>query len=403
MEWMTGLPRRALRLAPPLLLVIVVAIAPPLAGRVAGDEDRPPEPAPAEAAPREQPLFTLAHLTDPHCMTTKVNRVKRPEGELRYILGLKVDHWKDLVNSFDVLAGTVSYLNDVVKPDLVVVTGDLTDRGRPLKDMEKVKTVLEKLECPYHPVMGDHDLGKSVAAFEEDRNDNFYVKVFGKRCYSFDAKGWHFSVVGIYPDDEELAWLTKDLDANATKPTVFCTHRLVVCPEIIRRAAKRHVELLMVRAEEVKKILAARPSVVLVLSGHCHLHMQLNEPGMETAFLSTEALGEIPHEFRLIRFFADRAEMEFHRGETAEKIGEGVWTKRSASTSEFLKAPLAALAKANLEKAKALLTEAKKLEGAGNRKEAMQTYRRLAKTFPGTEPAAAAVRRLAELMKRSGD
>jgi len=381
------------------LPLLLLAIALPFAGGVAGDE----EPSP-EKAPPEKPLFTLAHLTDLHCVTTKVGRGKRPEVRLRYIAGVKVGHWKDLVNSFDVLAGTVDFLNEEIKPDLVVVTGDLTDRGRPLEDMKKVKSVLDGLDCPCHPVMGDHDLGKSVAAFEKDRNDNFYVKVFGRRCYSFDFKGWHFAAVGIYPDEKEIRWLEKDLDANATKPTVLCTHRLISCPEFIRRAAKRSpgVELVMPRAEEMKKIIAARPSVVLVLSGHCHVHLQLREPTMETAFLSAEALGEIPHEFRLIRFFADRAEMEFCRGGTAAEIGEGAWTRRPTLGADLLTRPLAALAKANLEKAEILYEEARKLERRGMRRKAMEAYRKLIRIFPGTAPADSAVPRLADLMKRSG-
>ncbi|MEN8151921.1 MAG: metallophosphoesterase [Planctomycetota bacterium] len=389
---------RSARGRPLLLLGIVIAITMSLAGGATGEGGPPPA-----KAPPEKPLFTLAHLSDLHCVTTKANRGKRPERKLRYVFGAKVEHWKDLVNSFDVLAGTVDYLNEEIKPDLVVITGDLTDRGRPLSDMKRVKSVLDGLECPYHPVMGDHDLGKSVAAFEKDRNDNSWVKVFGRRCTSFDIKGWHFSVVGIYPGDEEIRWLEKDLDANATKPTVICTHRLVYCPDIIRRSAKRsvNVELLMPRAEEVMKIIAARPSVVLVLSGHCHVNLQLRAPGMETAFLTTEALGEIPHEFRIIRFFADRAEMEFRVGGTIEKIRKGLWTKKENIGADLLTRPLTALAKANLEKAEALLESARKLEKAGKRRQAMDACRRLIRTFPGTEPAAAAAKRLARLLSGS--
>lgn len=333
-----------------LVLLVLCAsllfVALPLARDVAGGDEPP-----TEKAPVEKPLFTLAHLSDTHCTVTKANRSKRFSGDPRYLLGVKLEHWKDLVHSFQVLAGTVDFLNEEVQPDLVVVTGDLTDRGRPLSDMRQVKSILDGLDCPYYPVMGDHDLGKSVAAFEKDRDENSYVQVFGKRCYSFDHEGWHFSIVGIYPDDAELEWLEKDLDANATRPTVFCTHRLVICPEFVRRAAKRShgVELLMPRAEDVKALIAAHPSVVLVLSGHIHVNLELVDPGLQALCLSTDALGEVPHEFRILRFYADRAETEFCRGGTAEGIEKGQWTRRRGRLPSLLKKSLAALREATRE------------------------------------------------------
>ena len=57
------------RLILPLLLVVALTVAPPFTGGVVGGEEPP-----TEKASGEKPLFTLAHLSDAHCVTATASR-----------------------------------------------------------------------------------------------------------------------------------------------------------------------------------------------------------------------------------------------------------------------------------------------------------------------------------------
>jgi len=148
--------------------------------------------------------------------------------------------------------------------------------------------------------------------------------------------------MSIYPNDEDIAWLKSDLAAAAGRPTVFCTHRLVVCPPLLRAACKRKfgVELLMPRAGQVRTILEERPSFVLALSGHCHTHLAMQDRPDGPAYLSTDALSEPPHEFRLVEVYRDQVDVFICSGRSAQNIAAGKWSVRRAAAAGFLKARL---------------------------------------------------------------
>ena len=285
---------------------------------------------------KEKPLFTFVHMTDTHCITTKTNPIKSPEGKPKCILGIKIEHWKDLVNSFEIFEDTVKYLNKEIKPDFVIHTGDITDKGG-LDDLKKSKKILDKLKCPYYACQGDHELKKTK---DKGKKKEIYVyeKVFKKRYRSFNKKGWHFIMMGIYPTDKELKWLEKDLTKYKKKKVVFFTHRLVVADPITIFAFKQvKIPCLMPKAEKVEKLLKKHGNVIMVLSGHVHTNLFITKKDTNTVFMATDAIGERPHEFKVFKVYEERIEITLFTGYTAKKIKNSEWTTEDFKTLKLAK------------------------------------------------------------------
>lgn len=201
--------------------------------------------------------FRFVHLSDPHCARVAVN--PRPHSFLD-------PHRMDLVHSFKILEAAVRQINADVRPDFAIITGDLVDRGRDLKSLRRVKAILDKLACPYYPVIGDHDRRET------------WRTVFGaaRLNYTFTHGGWRFIAVDSSLgrlDGQTLAWLRGRLATDAKTPTALLIHRPLVVPAVYREAVKRFygVRLLLENAAEALALLRKHPNVRAVFAGHCHV------------------------------------------------------------------------------------------------------------------------------------
>jgi len=276
---------------------------------------------------KTSPLFTFVHITDTHCLQTDKRAEDPPARAFFHIGGYKI-HWKDSVNSFPILESTVKYINQKIKPDFLIHTGDLSEGGR-LSDLKKAKELLDKLDCPYYAVMGDHDVG-GCSYLEFDRFNCNYVKVFGKRCRSFNWKDWHIIILGVYPDREELDWLKEELTRNSERPVILATHRLIVADRFTCWLGKKYsgCSMVMPKAKEVLDTLKSYKNVKMVLSGHCHSNFRWNKHGI--AFISTSALLEVPHQFKLFRVYRNRIEISLFSARRAKDVFDKNWVSRSA-------------------------------------------------------------------------
>jgi len=301
-----------------LIIILVLCTGP------AYNRDNAPCPVPP-------PLFTFVQISDTHCTNTGKNPENPPAQACFAERGYKL-HWKDIVHSFSILENTVCYINEELKPDFLIHTGDLTENGN-LNDLTGTKSLLDKLHCPYYALMGDHDMG-GYSYSTLNRTDCNYVRIFGERCRSFDTKGWHIIILSVYPDDAEINWLREDLLKNRDKPVILATHRLVVADNITLSLAKKHlgVELLMPKAGEVEELLKNAHNVKLVLSGHCHSNFSWKKYGI--VFLSISALAEVPHQFKIFRVYPDRITETLYSTRNAQAVSEKQWT---AAETEILK------------------------------------------------------------------
>jgi len=186
---------------------------------------------------------------------------------------MKIAHISDLHYSkswmflHDMLDRCIAMVNEE-NPDVVIVTGDVTDYG--LRDeFEGVRKELDRIESPYLIVPGNHD----------SRHEGYrkFEELFGKRFFTKDIGDYRF--IGLdssEPDIDEghigraqLEWLRQQLSPRSI---VFLHHHLVPIPYTGR---ERNV---LADAGEVLKILDLH-DVPLVLSGHKHVPWVWNVNG----------------------------------------------------------------------------------------------------------------------------
>ncbi|MEA3366528.1 MAG: metallophosphoesterase [Planctomycetota bacterium] len=238
------------------------------------------------AAANREPTsdLVLVHLTDLHCAT----RTQNPEAKILFD-----PHVKDLVHSFQWLQAAVRDINRNVRPDTVVVTGDLVDKGRDVDDLRKVRRILDGLSCPYYPVPGDHDSRK---AFRD---------VFDRPpSYAFTCGPWRFIALDASSgavSRESLTLLREELGDLAEPRAAVLVHRPLVMGPVEIAAARLFygVRLRARNADRVLEMLDGHPRVRLVLAGHCHHNTECQRG--DAVHLTTGCLIEPGHAYRVLR------------------------------------------------------------------------------------------------------
>lgn len=192
------------------------------------------------------------------------------------------------------------------EPDFVMMGGDMVfdglynEKQDYLSWIRTFKKLSDELDMPWYPSMGNHDpygwsnrrkspvddpdLGKALIQSELNWPSTYY---------SFDHKGWHFTVLDcISPiekedgpayvpmiDAKQLAWLAKDLGSAADKPKIVIVHIALFYlgnqadgnKEATAVSPNMHIQ----NNKAVREVLE-RHGVKLVLQGHCH-HLEFME------------------------------------------------------------------------------------------------------------------------------
>jgi len=104
----------------------------------------------------------------------------------------------------------------------VIDTGDLTSSSKE-DEFNSVKKRFEQLKIPYYTTVGNNDI-------YGDKERNLYKKYFGQTYYSFDYEYAHFIVLDnadrkVGFDENQLEWLSNDLQKNEQKFTLIFYHR----------------------------------------------------------------------------------------------------------------------------------------------------------------------------------
>ena len=231
--------------------------------------------------PREGKPFRIAHLTDMH-----------------------------ITEKYDAQAGFAAALKSLEKidppPQFVITGGDhimdalVTTRERAIEQWDMYeKIVRDATKLKRYPVIGNHD----VWGWSAKEQDYSAEKDFGKpiavdrlglkdRYYAFDAGGWHFVMLdniqprdrGYYGgfDDDQQAWLEKDLAKNMTGerlPVCIVTHipLCAISPFYFAKGGENGENfyrttdnLLHHDAKALLRQLAAN-NVKLCIAGHTHM------------------------------------------------------------------------------------------------------------------------------------
>jgi Icc protein len=166
------------------------------------------------------------------------------------------------------------------RPDLVIISGDLTEHGRP-QDYAALRALLAPLPMPVYAVPGNHDRRDAMrAAF----SSNSYLPVYGPLNFTVDAfpvrivgldslvEGEGYG--GLLP--ETLDFLDAALAAMPDTPTLVMVHHPPVPCGIAHMDAIRLVE----GVPELSRILSAHRQVQRLVTGHVHRPVLLNFAGI---------------------------------------------------------------------------------------------------------------------------
>lgn len=159
------------------------------------------------------------------------------------------------------------------RPDVILLTGDLVDLGRP-EEYAHLKSILAPLKAPIYAIPGNHDERDAMrAAFREEG----YLPASGFLNYAVDK--WPLRLIGldtVIPmqgggelDAERLAWLDAALAQKPSAPTVVMMHH----PPFL--TAIRHMDRIGLKGRDgFAAIMAKHSQVQAILCGHLHRTIQ---------------------------------------------------------------------------------------------------------------------------------
>ncbi|NTX49637.1 phosphodiesterase [Burkholderia cepacia] len=200
-------------------------------------------------------MTVIAQLSDIHV---------RPHGVL----------YQDAVDSNVMFSAAVDSLNRIrPEPDLIVISGDLTDEGTE-DEYQKLRELLVELRRPFVVLPGNHDdRGNLRAAF----SDHAWLPNEGALSFALDVGELRLvaldtSVPGLHHgelDAETLAWLDSELTEHRSRTVVIVMHH----PPFMTGIPYLDVYGLR-NADAFARVLARHSNVDRILAGHVHRSMQ---------------------------------------------------------------------------------------------------------------------------------
>jgi 3',5'-cyclic-AMP phosphodiesterase len=178
------------------------------------------------------------------------------------------------------------------RPDCVVITGDLVDRGE-AAEYQLAAALLGRLDIPVHAVPGNHDhaprmlqalagAGHVQAAEEEPDRCYYRVDYPGLRllCCDSSVPGRHDGELG----GVQLAWLDRELGRDPDVPAVLAMHHHPVPSGIAFMDG-----IMLSDADDLAEVLLGHPPLTRILTGHLHRSMAATfAGGLVTSAPSTD-------------------------------------------------------------------------------------------------------------------
>lgn len=165
------------------------------------------------------------------------------------------------------------------KPDAVVITGDLTDFGRPA-EYAHLRNLLSHLSLPIYLLPGNHDDRDHLRAAFPDHAYlghsgfvQFSVSVGGLQLIALDTVIPRAHEGGLCK--ERLAWLANELEAQSERPVVIAMHH----PPFKTLIGHMDEVGLMTGVEALEAIVVRHPNVERVICGHLHRSIQVRFGG----------------------------------------------------------------------------------------------------------------------------
>lgn len=202
----------------------------------------------------------IAHITDTHLTRRGV------------LMGGRLDSAANLHRTIDRLLALDT------RPDCVLLTGDLTDRGE-AEAYARLRAALVRLSMPVYAIPGNHD---DREAMRRAFSDCPWLPAQGRLCYEVEIGAFRLLALDSLVDGKEygmlgtdqLAWLTQRLAAAGSARVLLMVHH----PPINSGVAV--MDTMKLRdAAAFGDIVAAHPNIERILCGHMHRSMHLRWRG----------------------------------------------------------------------------------------------------------------------------
>jgi len=235
--------------------------------------------------------LTIVHLTDLHLSTKANGNVETPWTHKIMVGGYKL-HRKCLGRTASLLEQAVQAINTRIQPDVVVITGDIVDRGSDEVAFEKARELIRQIQCPVIVAEGDHDVAGKRHPFEQ---------YFGERDGVRTVKGHELLFIPFAPSQATLARLEGRTTGSRSKGLkVLCMHRMLRASPLMKKLSKKYCSTILSPSRDaVLAMLKDSDGQFLVLCGHSHTNYRKTDGNI--LHLCTSSLAEYPHELRIVK------------------------------------------------------------------------------------------------------
>jgi len=200
---------------------------------------------------------------------------------------------QDRVDTYPRLEATVHSLNGLsMKPDVVLITGDLAD-DRHTDSYKRLLVCLEPLTMPYYIIPGNHDdrgllryffpnhPGMSDYPFIQYAVDDYPVRLIGINTV---VEGSDFVLLG----EKKLLWLDNFLNENTEKPTLIFMHH-----PLFKTGIDEIDFYALEGVGDFWRIVKKHSQIKHILCGHLHRSIQTHFAGVPVAIVPSTAYSQV--------------------------------------------------------------------------------------------------------------
>ncbi|MFE8873275.1 phosphodiesterase [Acetobacter persici] len=176
------------------------------------------------------------------------------------------------VDTASALRAAIAHVNSLsIRPDLVLLTGDLTDHGES-DEYIYLSSILKDLTCPFRLMPGNHDNRENMRHVFQDFS---YLGTTNSARMSFVVECGDLTIIALDTliagsdagniGEEQLEWFEQQLKLTCDKKVLVAMHHPPVSTGISHMDRQGLLDTSSFRA-----IVSANPQICRIVTGHIH-------------------------------------------------------------------------------------------------------------------------------------